>query len=86
MIFSLFRTKLQAVSLILDKAINCLHKDTYLNPRDLYNLTQTIIACSRNLPAIAERNEDDNEGFRRTMEMLDQIADFKRDNPRFDFS
>ena len=70
---------------ILYKAIDCLHKDTSINPRGLYNLTQTIIACSRNLPAIAESDEDDNEGFRRTMEMLDQIADFKRDNPEFDF-
>ena len=74
------------LSLILDKAIECLHKDTSMNPRGLYNLTQTIIACSRNLPAIAESDEDDNEGFRRTMEMLDQIADFKRDNPEFDFT
>ena len=73
------------LSLILDKAIECLHKDTSMNPRGLYNLTQTIIACSRNLPAIAESDEDDNEGFRRAMEMLDQIADFKRDNPGFDF-
>ena len=73
------------LSLILDKAMECLHKDTSMNPRGLYNLTQTIIACSRNLPAIAESDEDDNEGFRRTMEMLDQIADFKRDNPGFDF-
>ena len=56
-----------------------------MNPRGLYNLTQTIIACSRNLPAIAESDEDDNEGFRKAMEMLDQIADFKRDNPGFDF-
>ena len=67
------------------KAMECLHKDTSLNPRGLYNLTQTIIACSRNLPAIAESNEDDNEGFRRVMDMLDQIADFKRDNPGFEF-
>ena len=73
------------LSLILDKAMECLHKNTSLNPRGLYNLTQTIIACSRNLPAIAESDEDDNEGFRRAMEMLDQIADFKRDNPDFDF-
>ena len=73
------------LSLILDKAIDCLHKDPSINPRGLYNLTQTIIACSRNLPAISESDEDDNEGFRRTMEMLDQIADFKRDNPGFDF-
>jgi hypothetical protein len=67
------------------KAMECLHKDTSMNPRGLYNLTQTIIACSRNLPAIAESDEDDNEGFRKAMEMLDQIADFKRDNPGFDF-
>ena len=74
------------LSLILDKAMECLHKDTSLNPRGLHNLTQTIIACSRNLPAIAESDEDDNEGFRRALEMLDQIADFKRDNPEFDFT
>ena len=73
------------LSLILDKAIDCLDKDKSINPRGLYNLTQTIIACSRNLPAIAESDEDDNEGFRRAMEMLDQIADFKRDTPGFDF-
>ena len=73
------------LSLILDKAIDCLHKDKSINPRGLYNLTQTIIACSRNLPAIAESDEDDNEGFRKAMEMLDQIADFKKDTPGFDF-
>ena len=73
------------LSLILDKAIECLHKNTSMNPRGLYNLTQTIIACSRNLPAITESDEDDNEGLRKAMEMLDQIADFKRDNPGFDF-
>ena len=73
------------LSLILDKAMECLHNDTSMNPRGLYKLTQTIIACSWNLPAIAESDEDDNEGFRRTMEMLDQIADFKRDTPGFDF-
>jgi hypothetical protein len=74
------------LSLILDKAIDYLHKDPSINPRGLFNLSQTIIACSRNLPAIAESGEDDNEGFRRALEMLDQIADFKRDNPGFDFS
>ena len=73
------------LSLILDKAMECLNKDPSMNPRGLYNLTQTIIACSRNLPVIAESDEDDNEGFRRTMEMLDQIAAFKRDTPGFEF-
>ena len=73
------------LSLILDKAINCLEMDKSINPRGLYNLTQTIIACSRNLPTIAESDENDHEGFTRAMEMLDQIADFKRDTPGFDF-
>jgi hypothetical protein len=73
------------LSLVLNKAIDCLHKDPSINPRGLYNLTQTIIACSRNLPAIAEGDEDDNEGLRRALEMLDQIADFKRDTPGFEF-
>ena len=73
------------LSLILDKAINCLEMDKSINPRGLYNLTQTIIACSRNLPTIAESDENDHEGFTRAMEMLDQIADFKRDTPGFEF-
>ena len=68
---------LTAVRSPLDMILNSLRR--YSHP------TQTIIACSRNLPAISESDEDDNEGFRRTMEMLDQIADFKRDNPGFDF-
>ena len=74
------------LSLILDKAIDCLHKDKSINPRGLYNLTQTIIACSRNLPAIAENDEDDNEAFKSAMDMLDQIVAFKRDTPGFEFN
>ena len=62
-----------------------LEKDKSINPIGLYNLTQTIIACSRNLPTIAESDENDNEGFTRAMEMLDQIADFKRDTLGFNF-
>jgi hypothetical protein len=73
------------LSLILDKAIDCLHKDKSINPRGLYNLTQTIIACSKNLPAIAESDEGDNEAFRSAMDMLDQIVAFKRDTPGFEF-
>ena len=38
---------------------------------------------SRNHTAIPEGDESD--GFRGAMEMLDQIADFKRDNPEFNF-
>lgn len=74
------------LSLILDKAIDCLHKDKSINPRGLYNLTQTIIACSKNLPAIAESDEGDNEAFKSAMDMLDQIAAFKRDTPGFEFN
>jgi len=73
------------LSLILDKAIDCLHKGKSINPRGLYNLTQTIIACSKNLPAIAESDEGDNEAFRSAMDMLDQIVAFKRDTPGFEF-
>ena len=73
------------LSLILDKAIDCLHKDKSINPRGLYNLTQTIIACSKNLPAIAESDEGDNEAFKSAMDMLDQIVAFKRDTPGFEF-
>jgi len=72
------------LSLILDKAINCLNNET-INPRGLYNLTQTIIACYKNLPEVVETDEDDNEAFRSAMDMLDQIAAFKRDTPGFDF-
>ncbi|MDA9765782.1 hypothetical protein N9C99_00365 [Gammaproteobacteria bacterium] len=74
----------QGLSLILDKAINCLDNQI-LKPRDLHNLTQTIIACYKNLPEVVETDEDDNEAFRSAMDMLDQIAAFKRDTPGFDF-
>ena len=56
-----------------------------INPRGLYNLTQTIIACYKNLPEVVESDEDDNEAFRSAMDMLDQIATFKRNTPRFEF-
>ena len=74
----------QGLSLILDKAINCLDNQI-LKPRGLFNLTQTIIACYKNLPEVVETDEDDNEAFRSAMDMLDQIAAFKRDTPGFDF-
>ena len=74
----------QGLSLILDKAINCLDNQI-LKPRDLHNLTQTIIACYKNLPEVVETDEDDNEAFRSAMDMLDQIAAFKKDTPGFDF-
>ena len=74
----------QGLSLILDKAINCLDNQI-LKPRDLYNLTQTIITCYKNLPEVVETDEDDNEAFRSAMDMLDQIAAFKRDTPGFEF-
>jgi hypothetical protein len=73
------------LSLILDKAIEYLYKDPSINPRSLFNLSQTSIACSRNLPLIAESDEKDKEGFRGALEMLDQIADFKKDSPGFNF-
>ena len=67
-----------ALSLTLDKAIDYLEKEEFINPRSLYNLAQTIITCNKNLPTIADNDEDENEGFRNAMEILDQIADFKR--------
>ena len=73
------------LSLILDKTIDCLHKDAIMNPRSLYNLTQTIIACCKNLPEIVETDEDENEAFRKPMDILGQIATFKRDTPGFKF-
>jgi hypothetical protein len=45
-----------------------------------HNLTQTIIACYKNLPQIVETDEDDNEAFRNAMDLLDQIEDFKRES------
>ena len=74
----------QGLSLILDKAINCLEQQI-LKPRDLHNLTQAIIACYKNLPEVVESDEDDNEAFRSAMDMLDQIAAFKRDTSGIDF-
>lgn len=74
----------QGLSLIFDKAINCLEHQI-LKPRDLHNLTQTIIACYINLPELVKTDEDDNEAFRNAMDMLDQIAAFKRDTPGYNF-
>ena len=34
---------------------------------------------------MVETDEDDNEAFRAAMDMLDQIAAFKRDTPGFEF-
>ena len=75
----------QGLSLILDKAIAYLETDNTINPRGLFNLSQTIIACSRNLPEITENDDVENEAFRSAMDMLDQIAAFKRDTPGFEF-
>ena len=66
------------LSLILDKAMDCLEMDKSITPRGLYNLTQTIIACSRNLPAIAESDKDNNGAFESIMGILDEIAVLKR--------
>jgi len=74
----------QGLLLILDKAINFSENQT-LKPRDLYNLTQTIIACCKSLPELVATDEDDNEAFRNIMDMLDQIAAFKTYTPGFDF-
>ena len=75
----------QGLSLILDKAIAYLETDNAINPRGLFNLSQTIIACSRNLPEISDSDDDENEAFKNAIEMLDQIAAFKRDTPGFEF-
>ena len=61
----------QGLSLILDKAITYLETDNVINPRGLFNLSQTIIACSRNLPEISESDDDENEAFRNAIEMLE---------------
>ena len=67
-----------------DQVFNCLNNGS-INLRSLFSLTQTIIACFKNLPEVVETDEDDNEAFRSAMGMLDQIAAFKRDTPGFDF-
>ena len=76
----------QSLSLILDKAIAYLETNNKINPRGLFNLSQTIIACSRNLPEISESDDVENDAFKKAMEMLDQIAAFKRDNLVFEFN
>ena len=59
--------------------------DNAINPRGLFNLSQTIIACSRNLPEISESDDDENEAFRNAIELLNQIAAFNRETPGFEF-
>ena len=67
----------QGLSLILDKAITYLETDNTINPRGLFNLSQTIIACSRNLPEITENDDVENDAFKNAMEILDEIASLK---------
>lgn len=68
----------QGLSLILDKVINYLSNES-INSRGLFDLTETINTCYKNLPEVVETDEDNNEAFRNIMDMLDQIASFKRD-------
>ncbi len=70
----------QGLSLILDKAITYLETDNTINPRGLFNLSQTIIACSRNLPEISESDDIENDAFKNAMEILDEIAALKTSN------
>ena len=65
--------------------INYLSNDS-INSRGLFDLTETINTCYKNLPEVVETDEDNNEAFRNIMDMLGQIASFKRETPGFQFN
>ena len=70
----------------LDFFVNCrIIVFLYTFFSSLQNHEYHLLSCYKNLPEVVETDEDDNEAFRSAMNMLDQIAAFKRDTPGFEF-
>jgi len=59
-----------------------------LSPNELNSIARLALAFQKEVKdkIVDEQVEKKSrEGFEKAMSMLDQIADFKRDNPGFDF-
>ena len=60
-----------------------------LSPNELNSIARLALAFQKEVKdkIVDEQVEKKSrEGFEKAMSMLDQIADFKRDNPGFDFT
>ena len=63
-----------------------LEKD--LSPNELNSIARLALAFQKEIKDEGmdeQANKRSREGFEKAMSMLEQIADFKRDNPGFDF-
>ena len=63
-----------------------LEKD--LSPNELNSIARLALAFQKEIKDEGmdqQANKRSREGFEKAMSMLDQIADFKRDNPGFNF-
>ena len=73
-------------TMIINRIKIVLEKD--LSPNELNSIARLALAFQKEIKdeGIDEQaNKRSREGFEKAMSMLDQIADFKRDNPGFDF-
>ena len=64
-----------------------LEKD--LSPNELNSIARLALAFQKEVKdeiADGQVEKKSREGFEKAMSMLDQIANFKRDNPEFDFT
>ncbi len=74
-------------TMIINKIKIELEKD--LSPNELNSIARLALAFQKEVKdEIVDEQVDkrSREGFEKAMSMLDQIADFKRDNPGFDFT
>ena len=63
--------------------------EKYLSPNELNSIARLALAFQKEIKdEVVDEQVDkrSREGFEKAMSKLDQIADFKRDNPGFDFT
>ena len=73
-------------AMVINKIKIELEKD--LSPNELNSIARLALAFQKEIKdegTDEQVNKRSREGFEKAMSMLDQIADFKRDNPGFDF-
>ena len=73
-------------AMVINKIKIELEKD--LSPNELNSIARLALAFQKEIKdegTDEQANKRSREGFEKAMSMLDQIADFKRDNPGFDF-
>ncbi len=73
-------------AMVINKIKIELEKD--LSPNELNSIARLALAFQKEIKdegTDEQAHKRSREGFEKAMSMLDQIADFKRDNPGFDF-